>query len=218
MPAGYEYHLDYRVIDAAAWDYVSLVDMETYLEGASLLPNDLRGAVEYLDLSVGRIIDYLGRRRGEMVHMDTLGSLALIEFLIPARGLIGARTALLTLSQGEATLSHVFETYRPDGGPIPRRTNGVLIADRDGHSPFVDVDQLVVNASWTSLFRMAPVLDELSLQHPQLHLARTAPQQFNFSDLIGKFTGSPAKPDSNRRASRCPTSACTTATSYSTMR
>ncbi|MFP6880833.1 MAG: hypothetical protein VCA34_07780 [Roseibacillus sp.] len=51
MPAGYEYHLDYRVIDAAAWDYVSLVDMETYLEGASLLPNDLRGSVEYLDLS-----------------------------------------------------------------------------------------------------------------------------------------------------------------------
>ena len=51
MPAGYEYHLDYRVIDAAAWDHVSLVDMESYLEGASHLPNDLRGAVEYLDLS-----------------------------------------------------------------------------------------------------------------------------------------------------------------------
>nr|WP_253260727.1 DUF748 domain-containing protein [Rhodanobacter glycinis] len=70
------------------------------------------------------------------------------------------------------------------------------VAGRDGHSPFVDVDQLVVNASWTSLFRRAPVLDELSLQHPQLHLARTAPQQFNFSDLIGKFAGPPAKPDS----------------------
>jgi hypothetical protein len=51
MPAGYEYHLDYRVIDAAAWDHVSLVDIETYLEEASHLPNDLRGAVEYLDLS-----------------------------------------------------------------------------------------------------------------------------------------------------------------------
>ncbi|MDE0595475.1 MAG: hypothetical protein ABGZ49_17475 [Akkermansiaceae bacterium] len=51
MPAGYEYHLDYRVIDAAAWDHVSLVDMETNLEEASQLPNDLRGAVEYLDLS-----------------------------------------------------------------------------------------------------------------------------------------------------------------------
>lgn len=70
------------------------------------------------------------------------------------------------------------------------------VAARDGHSPFVDVDQLVVNASWASLFRMAPVLDELSLQHPQLHLARTAPQQFNFSDLMRKFAGQPAKPGS----------------------
>ncbi|GAB3785978.1 DUF748 domain-containing protein [Dyella agri] len=70
------------------------------------------------------------------------------------------------------------------------------IGDRDGRSPFVDVDRAVVNASWTSLFRMAPVLDELSLQHPQLHIARSAPQQFNFSDLITKFTGGPPKPDS----------------------
>lgn len=51
MPAGYEYHLDYRIIDSAAWDHVTLVDIETYLEEASHLPNDLRGAVEYLDLS-----------------------------------------------------------------------------------------------------------------------------------------------------------------------
>lgn len=70
------------------------------------------------------------------------------------------------------------------------------IAGRDGHAPFVDVDRTVVNASWTSLFRMAPVLDELSLQHPQLHVVRTAPQQFNFSDLIDKFAGQPAKPGS----------------------
>jgi hypothetical protein len=70
------------------------------------------------------------------------------------------------------------------------------VGDRDGRSPFVDVDQAVINASWTSLFRMAPVLDELSLQHPQLHIARTAPQQFNFSDLVDKFAGPPAKPGS----------------------
>lgn len=62
MPAGYEYHLDYRVIDAAAWDHVSLVDMETYLEEASHLPNDLRGAVEYLDLSeaISMKVSYVG--------------------------------------------------------------------------------------------------------------------------------------------------------------
>ncbi|MEO7068283.1 MAG: DUF748 domain-containing protein, partial [Rhodanobacter sp.] len=70
------------------------------------------------------------------------------------------------------------------------------IADREQHTSFVDVDRMVVNASWASLFRMAPVLDELTLQHPQLHITRTAPQQFNFSDLIEKFTSQPAEPGS----------------------
>ena len=65
--------------------------------------------------------------------MDAVGDhVASVEFKIPARGLIGARTALLTLSQGEAILSHVFESWEPDGGPIPRRTNGVLVSDRAG--------------------------------------------------------------------------------------
>ena len=62
MPAGYEYNLDHRIIDAAAWDIVSLVDLESYLEEASHLPNDLRGAVEYLDLSetVSLNVSYMG--------------------------------------------------------------------------------------------------------------------------------------------------------------
>jgi GTP-binding protein len=55
-----------------------------------------------------------------------------VEFSVPARGLIGARTALMTLTRGEAILSHVFEAWRPDQGRIPRRTNGVLVSDRSG--------------------------------------------------------------------------------------
>ena len=88
--------------------------------------------IEVPSVNAGRIIEYLGRRRGEMVHMDTSGEQAKVEFKIPARGLIGARTALLTLSQGEAILSHVFESWEKDGGPIPRRTGGVLVSDRGG--------------------------------------------------------------------------------------
>mgnify|MGYP003630174938 FL=1 len=80
----------------------------------------------------GKVIDYLGRRRGELLDMNTTNNLTKIEFRVPARGLIGARTSLLTLSQGEAVLSHVFDSWEPDGGPIPRRNNGVLIADRMG--------------------------------------------------------------------------------------
>ena len=92
-----------------------------------------RATVEVPTDSAGRIIEYLGRRRGEMTQMEPLGETQTkLEFSIPARGLIGARTALLTLSQGEAILSHVFEQWKPDGGRIPRRTNGVLVADRDG--------------------------------------------------------------------------------------
>ncbi|MEZ6016254.1 MAG: translational GTPase TypA [Planctomycetota bacterium] len=82
--------------------------------------------------AAGRIIEYLGKRRGEMLHMDTTGEMTRLEFKIPSRGLIGARTALLTLSQGEAIIHHVFESWEPDGGTIPRRTNGVLVSDRTG--------------------------------------------------------------------------------------
>jgi len=92
-----------------------------------------RASIEVPSEHAGRIIEYLGRRRGEMTHMDAAGPHTRIEFIVPARGLIGARTALLTLSQGEAILSHVFEDWRKDGGRIPRRTNGVLISDRAGN-------------------------------------------------------------------------------------
>jgi len=92
-----------------------------------------RAIIEVPAEFAGRIIEYLGRRRGEMLHMEPMGHLQTkIDFSIPARGLIGARTVLLTLSQGEAILSHVFETWKRDGGLIPRRTNGVLVADRNG--------------------------------------------------------------------------------------
>ena len=66
--------------------------------------------------------------------MEPIGELSKVEFIIPARGLIGARTSLLTLTQGEAVLSHVFEDWRPDGGVIPRRSNGVLVSDRAGNA------------------------------------------------------------------------------------
>ena len=61
---------------------------------------------------------------------------------------------------------------------------------------FVDIDHVVVNASWSSLFRRAPILDQLELDHPQIAIARDAPQHFNFTDLIERFAGAPAAPNS----------------------
>ena len=95
-----------------------------------------RATIEVPTESAGRIIEYLGQRRGEMLHMGPIGdgSHTRVEFNVPSRGLIGARTALMTLSRGEAILSHVFEKWEKDQGTIPRRTNGVLVADRPGEA------------------------------------------------------------------------------------
>ena len=69
------------------------------------------------------------------------------------------------------------------------------IGERDGKTGFVDVEQIVANTSWSTLFRLAPVLDELSLQQPRIHIARTADQRFNFSDIIDRYASQPAEPD-----------------------
>jgi GTP-binding protein len=91
-----------------------------------------RTAVDVPTVHAGRVIEYLGRRRAEMTHMEPFGLQTRLEFLAPSRGLIGARTALMTLTQGMAILSHVFDQWRPDGGAIPTRSSGVLISDRTG--------------------------------------------------------------------------------------
>ena len=102
-----------------------------------------RATVEVPPDAAGKIIEYLGRRRGEMLHMEPIGpNQTKVEFSIPARGLIGARTALMTLSQGEAILAHVFQDWRADGGRLPRRNNGVLVSDRGGPAIAYALDNL----------------------------------------------------------------------------
>jgi len=91
-----------------------------------------RASVDVPGEHAGRVIEFLGRRRGEMLEMEAGDAMTHLEFRIPSRGLIGARTALLSLTQGEAILGHLFDGWEPDGGLIPRRTGAVLISDRAG--------------------------------------------------------------------------------------
>ncbi len=64
----------------------------------------------------------------------------------------------------------------------------VAIAEPGNAGPFVSLDKLIVRTSWSSLFRLAPVVNELTIQAPHFHIVRTAPQRFNFSDLVDKFS------------------------------
>jgi len=80
----------------------------------------------------GRVIEMLGRRRGELVRMTTRGDLAFLEFEAPSRGLIGLRTRLLSATRGEAVFTSVFSRYGPHRGPIPGRSTGSQISSDTG--------------------------------------------------------------------------------------
>lgn len=76
-----------------------------------------------------------GIRKAEMVNMQDFSSDQLrLEFQIPARGLIGFRSELLTLTKGKGIMNHIFLEYQPYKGYIPSRSKGVLIAFEDGIS------------------------------------------------------------------------------------
>ncbi|MBI5142353.1 MAG: translational GTPase TypA [Nitrospirae bacterium] len=76
----------------------------------------------------GVIIEKMGPRKGEMVAMHPMGDAVRLEFIVPARGLIGLRGELLTETRGTAVMTHTFHGYSPERGEIPGRTRGVLIS------------------------------------------------------------------------------------------
>jgi hypothetical protein len=63
------------------------------------------------------------------------------------------------------------------------RIEQLHIGERDNSQPFFDLRRINIKASWASLFRMAPVIAELAIDQPVLHIVRVAENRFNFSDL-----------------------------------
>lgn len=87
--------------------------------------------------SVGGCIERLGQRKGEMQDMQVGGNgRTQLEFVIPARGLIGFRGEFMRLTRGEGIMNHSFLDYRPLSGEVELRRNGVLIAFEEGVSTF----------------------------------------------------------------------------------
>jgi len=86
--------------------------------------------------SMGAVMESLGTRKAEMVNMINNGTGQVrLEFMIPARGLIGYRTNFLTLTRGYGVMNHAFDSYGPMvGGQVGGRHQGVLIASETGKS------------------------------------------------------------------------------------
>ncbi|HKB42130.1 MAG TPA: EF-Tu/IF-2/RF-3 family GTPase, partial [Gemmataceae bacterium] len=103
--------------------------------------------IEYLVIevppqAVGAVMELVGNRRGECLKMDTRGELTHTEFTIPARGLIGLRTRLMTATSGEAIMHHNFYDYQPVRGNIPARVNGVMVSTEMGRATAYALDNL----------------------------------------------------------------------------
>lgn len=81
---------------------------------------------------VGTAMESLGRRKAEMLDMTEISGYMRINFLIPARGLIGFRSELLTSTRGNGIMNHVFHGYEPYKGDIPGRSRGSLVAFEEG--------------------------------------------------------------------------------------
>ncbi|RRD48614.1 translational GTPase TypA [Arachnia propionica] len=92
-----------------------------------------RLTVDIPDEFVGVVTQLMGLRRGRMETMVNHGTgWVRMEFLVPARGLIGFRTEFLTETRGTGIMNHVAEGYEPWAGDFRTRPTGSLVADRTG--------------------------------------------------------------------------------------
>jgi GTP-binding protein len=90
--------------------------------------------IDVPDEFVGVVIENLGRRRGEMKNMMPGNGNTRIEFIVPARGLIGFRGEFMTQTKGTGILHHNFHGYEPYKGDMAHRTKGAMVAMESGES------------------------------------------------------------------------------------
>jgi GTP-binding protein len=94
-----------------------------------------RLSVDVPEEHVGTVTQLLAARKGRMEHMINHGTgWVRLDYLVPARGLIGFRTEFLTETRGTGIMHHVFDRWEPWAGELLTRSSGVLVADRRGET------------------------------------------------------------------------------------
>ena len=88
--------------------------------------------VEVSQEYMGTVMESLGRRKAELKDMQHVAGYLRLNFLIPARGLIGFRSEVMTSTRGNAIMNHIFHGYEPYKGDLPGRSRGSLVAFETG--------------------------------------------------------------------------------------
>jgi uncharacterized protein involved in outer membrane biogenesis len=133
-------------------------------------------------------------RKWAIVLVLILAAYAAIGFLaIPALVLKPAERSLSSALKRPVSIDALaFNPFT-----LKARVQQLHIGEPGGQGAFVDVGQLGLRLSWLSLLRLKPIIGELTVEQPNLHLVRTAAQHFNFSDLLAhpdKPAATPGKP------------------------
>ncbi|MDR1985036.1 MAG: translational GTPase TypA [Prevotellaceae bacterium] len=103
--------------------------------------------IEHLTIDIpeefsGKAIEMATRRKAALLHIEHRDERVHLDFDIPARGLIGLRSNLLTATQGEAIVAHRFKGFEPYKGDIEKRVNGSLVALETGMAIAYAMDKL----------------------------------------------------------------------------
>ena len=125
------YNLDYIYVLGEIYFFVLYKKGE---DGKLLEPIELL-MIEVPEEYVGAVMERLGTRKAEIKNMGTRdGGTSHLEFLIPARGLLGYRSQFLTDTNGNGIMNHVLNSYKEYKGDIVQRTTGSIIAHETGEA------------------------------------------------------------------------------------
>ena len=103
-------------------------------DGTLLEPIELL-MIEVPEEYVGAVMERLGTRKAEIKNMGSRdGGSSHLEFLIPARGLLGYRSQFMTDTNGNGIMNHVFDSYQPYKGDIDQRSTGSIIVHETGEA------------------------------------------------------------------------------------
>jgi GTP-binding protein len=84
--------------------------------------------VDVAEEYMGRVIESLGSRKGQLIEINQDGDLTRIKYIVPTRGLLGYHDQFMTETKGLGTMNYVFDKYGPYAGDLKTRKNGVMIA------------------------------------------------------------------------------------------
>jgi GTP-binding protein len=90
----------------------------------------------------GKVIEAVTMRRGDILNIEIKGDRTHLDFRIPSRGIIGLRSQLMTLTEGEAIMAHRLDGFEPWKGDLGNKRNGSLIAMETGTAVAYAIDKL----------------------------------------------------------------------------